>query len=558
MSEAAILNHLWQSSAFALVAAVVAWALRRHGARVRFGVWLAASVKFLLPFGALAGMGAAIAPSLPRVPIPGGAGVAAQMEVVAVPITVGALPSAGGIPWLWVLGGVWLLGSMVLAGRWAGQWWRTARLAREAQPQHWGGLQLRVTRAAIEPGVFGVFRPVLLVPEGLEGRLTPAQWETVIAHERCHIARRDNLWAALHRAVETAFWFHPFVWWIGARMLAERERACDEAVLRAGGDAIAYAAGIVRVCRHSMAVPVVCAAGVSGGPLQQRVRAILDRDWGRKLGLKGRCALTGLGVLALLGPLALGAMHAQTKPGHFAAASIRPGEPISAAHPIQVGFHTDPTRLTAENVSLKDLIQYAYRLRPYQVVAPDWMTAERFSVSGTTEVPLSADDMQELLQPFLTRQFAIKSHRETKVMPVYALEVAPAGLTMPLSPDSLPANANLGRFMMRVAPEGLHLSGEAGMEQLAAVLSRSLDLPVVNKTGVSGVYKVDLTFSTPDGRVTMGGLPHPPQVDGKPIQMTAPTIFAALPQQLGLKLEKTKAPIELLVIDSAMKAPLGN
>jgi uncharacterized protein (TIGR03435 family) len=153
-------------------------------------------------------------------------------------------------------------------------------------------------------------------------------------------------------------------------------------------------------------------------------------------------------------------------------------------------------------------------------------------------------------------------------MPVYLLEMAPGGPKMSPESSSLPgaeghialapAAASLGRFMMRLSPQGLNLVGTATMEQMARVLSLQLDFPVVNKTSLTGVYKIDLTFSTPDGRVTMGGLPHVPQMDGQTMKMTAPSIFTALPEQVGLKLEKTKAPLELLVIDSANKTPLGN
>ena len=90
----------------------------------------------------------------------------------------------------------------------------------------------------LEPGVFGVLRPVMLLPEGILSRLTAAQPKGVIAQELCHVYHRDNLMAAIHMLVETVFWFHPLVWWIGKRMVEERERACDEEVLRLGSEAI--------------------------------------------------------------------------------------------------------------------------------------------------------------------------------------------------------------------------------------------------------------------------------------------------------------------------------
>ena len=100
----------------------------------------------------------------------------------------------------------------------------------------------------IEPGVFGVFRPVLLLPEGIAQRLTPDQLRAVVAHEMSHVRRRDNVANAIHMLAEALFWFHPLVWWIERRLLDEQERACDEEVLREGGDPQVYAESIMRIC----------------------------------------------------------------------------------------------------------------------------------------------------------------------------------------------------------------------------------------------------------------------------------------------------------------------
>ena len=92
-----------------------------------------------------------------------------------------------------------------------------------------------LSSAKIEPGIFGIVRPVLLLPEGILERLTAEQMRAVVAHEMEHVRRRDNLTFAVHMVVEALFWFFPPVWWIGARLIEERERACDEAVVAAGG-----------------------------------------------------------------------------------------------------------------------------------------------------------------------------------------------------------------------------------------------------------------------------------------------------------------------------------
>ena len=136
-----------------------------------------------------------------------------------------------------------------MALRWLLAWRAADLLARAARPAPGAPPDARITDADIEPAVARVFRPVVLLPAALLGRLSAPQMSAVLAHEHEHIERHDNLKANLHRLVETLFWFHPAVWWIGRQMLEERERACDERVLENGHDAGDYAAGILAVCQ---------------------------------------------------------------------------------------------------------------------------------------------------------------------------------------------------------------------------------------------------------------------------------------------------------------------
>src|SRR5262249_3858094 len=129
--------------------------------------------------------------------------------------------------------------------------------------------------ARFEPGVFGLLRPFLLLPEGLGEHLTPEQFEAIVAHELCHVKRRDNLSSAIHMVVEELFWFDPVVWWIRVRLLEERERRCDEGVLGMGCDPQVYAQGIVAVCKFYLKSPLVCVSGVTGADLKRRVQTIM-------------------------------------------------------------------------------------------------------------------------------------------------------------------------------------------------------------------------------------------------------------------------------------------
>ncbi|HEX4027043.1 MAG TPA: M56 family metallopeptidase, partial [Rhizomicrobium sp.] len=106
-------------------------------------------------------------------------------------------------------------------------------------------------------------------------QLSPAEMDAILAHELCHLRRRDNLLAALHMLVEGLFWFNPLVWWIGRRLVEERERACDEAVVAAGIRPLVYAEGILKTCRFYVQSPLACASGVSGADLKVRLGAIM-------------------------------------------------------------------------------------------------------------------------------------------------------------------------------------------------------------------------------------------------------------------------------------------
>ena len=164
--------------------------------------------------------------------------------------------------------------------------------------------------SAFEPGVVGILRPVLLLPEGLVDRLTRGQLDAILAHERAHVRAHDNLVAVVHMAVEAIFWFHPLVWWIERRMIDERERACDEAVVRAGKRPADYAEGILVVCRWSHEWPVMCVSGVTGSDLRTRIETILANRLGRRLHMTGRLLLAGAALIVIGGPIGIGLLDA--------------------------------------------------------------------------------------------------------------------------------------------------------------------------------------------------------------------------------------------------------
>jgi bla regulator protein blaR1 len=264
-------NHLWQTTLFADAAGLLTLLLQKNRAFVRYWLWIAASLKFLIPFSVLMEVGGLLrrhtAAGVPSTPV--ATGLSFAFEQVSEPFTSTAREVAiPGAHWPYtgvivpVLIALWAVGFAWLVCRWAVHWRRIRASVRTASSLNLPiGWPVKSPPAFGEPGVFGVVRPVLLLPDGILDRLAPPEMDAIVAHELCHIRRRDNLVTVIHMAVESLFWFHPLVWWVGARLIEEREGACDEDVLQTGGDPQAYAEGILKICelyiwhRRSAALP---------------------------------------------------------------------------------------------------------------------------------------------------------------------------------------------------------------------------------------------------------------------------------------------------------------
>jgi len=171
---------------------------------------------------------------------------------------------------------------------------------------------VKMTRSMLEPGLVGIWRPVILLPSGIAERLSGAEMEAIIAHELCHLRRRDNLLASAHMLVEALFWFHPLVWWIGKRLNAERESACDENVLAGGTPPQVYVESILKVCRFYLRSPLDCAAGVSGANLKQRLEEIVENKLVHRLKNTKKALLAIAALLAVGAPVILGLVQAPT------------------------------------------------------------------------------------------------------------------------------------------------------------------------------------------------------------------------------------------------------
>lgn len=205
---------------------------------------------------------------------------------------------------------IWACGFLGISCSWWVRWWRIRAAVRTGSPLDLD-LPIRAVSSPmlLEPGVFGMFRPVMLLPKGILDRLTPAQLEGVVAHELCHVYHRDNLIAAVHMCVETVFWFHPLVWWIGKRMVEEREIACDEEVLLLGNEPRVYAEGILTICRLSVESRLPCVSGVTGANLRKRIEEIMANRTGIRLSLAKKAFLAVAGVSAVAVPTIVGILN---------------------------------------------------------------------------------------------------------------------------------------------------------------------------------------------------------------------------------------------------------
>ena len=375
---ALLMNHLWQSSLCAGGAGLIALALRRNSADIRFWLWFAASLKFLVPFSVLAAISAyALMPVVPPLTAP----AAALVEPLAKPFSgpamlkVGAALAASPAPsarhliqaramtriqpailapvalpqrsWLpsfrldleSTLLALWAAGFLMLAFRWLARWLKVrALLADAVEVQTGSPVTVKLSASRLEPGLVGIFDPVILLPRGIDRQLSKAELKAVLAHELCHWRRHDNLLAAIHMLVEALFWFFPLVWWLGARLNAERERACDESVLADGNDPQMYAEGILKVCRAYLQSPLACVAGISGSVLKERIATIMENRLVLQLNAARKLVLSAFAAAALALPLALGLIAApvtrtEAKPAPLPAGNTQKSAELAPTSP---------------------------------------------------------------------------------------------------------------------------------------------------------------------------------------------------------------------------------
>jgi uncharacterized protein (TIGR03435 family) len=699
----AIANHLWQSTLFAAAAAILTLALRKNPARLRYRLWLIASLKFLIPFSLLISLSSHLIK--PHVAVAVQSDVYSAVKEVSLPFAqTAAAPSAapskltiktaGPVPsWHEVLAAVWMCGIVATVGLWLWRWRQAAACLRRAVPMPQGRevdtlRQLERTRRShkplavflsigpVEPGVFGIFRPVLLWPAGISKHLQDNHVEAILAHEVAHVRRHDNLTAAMHMLVEAIFWFHPLVWWLGARLAEERERACDEEVLQLGKSAQVYAESILKTCEFCVGSPLACISGVTGADLKARIvrimteadRAVRQLDYARKL------LLCVAAIMGLASPIVFGLTHitqvraqatsdtshatqgiagtwqgtlhggrdlrtvvkiTKEDDGGYKAVfysidqggdglpitkttldgstvkmtlpmiggtyegklspdgktitgtwsqgppqplnltratpetewTIPPPQPrlppmdANASPGVEVATikPTKPDeqnfmlmfrggRFQTTNVSLSKLLAFSYGVQEKQLVGlPPWAETDKYDINAKPNVDGTPNraQFQGMVQKLIADRFKFSFHRDKRDLSVYVLSVAKTGpkLTETESQDGHPGFSIQGLGVISIR--------DANMTEFASMMQETvMDRPVVDQTGLTGRYDFTLNWTPDESQFGgMAGRLPPPADNAAP----APNLYTAIQEQIGLKLDATKAPADVMVIDHVEK-----
>ena len=266
----------------------------------------------------------------------------------------------------------------------------------------------------------------------------------------------------------------------------------------------------------------------------------------------------------------------------FEVASIRPSAPMGQGQ-VDVGVHIDGAQVRCVALSLRDYIGIAYRIKATMISGPDWTASERFDISATLAAGTGTAQLPEMFQALLADRFHVKLHKEQKEFPVYALVIGKGPLKLKERPPDSDADKDEPKGTVDVAGGGSAKGVEVNlghgsswsfvpnrfdakklsMEQFAANLERFADRPIVDMTGLKGQYDLAFDVNPDDYRPMLirsaiyAGVALSPRA----LRLLDGTSSAALGdalQQIGLKLEARKAPLNVLVIDDALKTPTEN
>lgn len=226
----------------------------------------------------------------------------------------------------------------------------------------------------------------------------------------------------------------------------------------------------------------------------------------------------------------------------FDVASVRPSKIVGEGGRREK-IDVNPGTVSLRNVSLKTAIRWAYHVMDYQITGPDWIGSERYDIAAKAATAASEDQLRLMMQTVLTERFKLAFHRQTKELPAYLLTVAKGGIKFQESNVEGEPQMNADKGRLSVEIKGMTA------EKFVEALSNVLRAPVINNTGLTGKY---------DGKVDISKyLGDMPKEGSGPFDPTA-MIITGLHEELGLKLESKKMPLDLLIVDHAEKVPVEN
>jgi len=413
------------------------------------------------------------------------------------------------------------------------------------------------------PTVVGWLRPVVLVPLGALAGLPADQVEALLIHELAHIRRYDYLVNILQSVAEALLFYHPAVWWVSGHIRAERELCCDDVAAQASGSVLTYVQALAELesCRP---VHAHAALAANGGSLADRIARLLGQSRPASQAHSGMGAMVSAILLVIT---ACGLFAQPDAAPRFEVASVKlnvGGDRRGMLVRVLPGGG-----LVTANASLQLLMQNAYTMQAFQISGgPGWIQSEGYNIEAKGDGKAATRDQVYLkLRSLLEDRFQLKVHRETRELPVYALTVAKSGPKLPQpkegscfandpngpTPPPVRGKFPCGSVGVMGESSGARIQGgKVQMAEFVRILAMVMGRPVVDRTGFTETFDLVLAF-TPDQAVA--GLPRPMGASdaGSPAPAADPTgppqIFSAIQEQLGLKLDSTKGPVEVLVID---------
>ncbi len=341
---------------------------------------------------------------------------------------------------------------------------------------------------------------------------------------------------------------------------------------------IATSAG--KICELYLKLPLPFVFRVTGASLSKRIEEIVSRRVGTRVSFAKKIALTVAGAVVATVPIVVGilntpAARAQQRPesatgsaSKFEAASVKRSQGDNTYMGVRRLSHG---LVVIENMPLKALMGVAYQRREgwFEISgAPGWMDSEGYEISARAAGDASNEQMYPMLQALLRDRFQLKLHRETRNLPLYALVVAKGGLklrnpkpgncfagaagTEPPPVPGAPLVLPCGSITVSLAPFGLQIKGNrTSMQSLALILAGVLGRTVVDRTQFSGTFDIDLEF-TPDDAVA--GIPGRGMPGSLPTALPSgdsagPSLFSAMQERVGLRLESARGPVTVFVID---------